>query len=143
MSVSLANGDLIKMAKENEFDLIGHFCDCEKRWDSSLSVNIKEKYPLSYNVDSDSFPMDLGEYSICDDYLFKIANIYLFCIDQNIKETVYKALNQVCFNIDRKYSGSKVGFSYDQLIEIGLEWEQSKKIFISNFKSAHLTIVKN
>lgn len=143
MSVSLVNGDLIQMAKEYEFDLICHFCDCEKRWDSNLSTAIKNLYPLTYDIDTDSFPIDLGEYSVCNDYLFKIANIYIFCVDKDKEKTAYKALDQACYNINNKFNGTKIAMSYDQIIEIGLDWESVKKVLITNFKSLHLIVVKN
>lgn len=53
-------GDIIELSQKGEFDIIGHGCNCQKNFGGGLALTMKNKYPLSYEVDKLSEPK-LGE----------------------------------------------------------------------------------
>ena len=60
-------GDLIKMAKEGHFDLIGHGCNCYATMGAGIAKFIKEAFPKAYDADKEwkALPLDrLGCYTV-------------------------------------------------------------------------------
>lgn len=44
-------GNIIELAKEGNFDLIVHGCNCEKSMEAGLSLQIRNEFPEAYQAD--------------------------------------------------------------------------------------------
>ena len=47
----IITGDLIKMAKNNEFDIIAHGCNCFHMMGAGIAKTIREEFPEAYEAD--------------------------------------------------------------------------------------------
>lgn len=62
-------GDLIKLAKYGEFDVIIHGCNCFHTMGSGIAKQIRDEWPLAYQVDRERSSkgdiLKLGTYTHC------------------------------------------------------------------------------
>lgn len=49
--IKTVNGDLLKMFKEREFDMIVHGCNCFHTMGAGIAGKISEQFPYAYKVD--------------------------------------------------------------------------------------------
>ena len=51
-------GDLIKLFKEGEFDVIVHGCNCGNNMEDGIAKTVKEQFPAAYQADLDTVKWD-------------------------------------------------------------------------------------
>lgn len=132
-------GDLVNMAKNGQFDLITHGCNCKNIW-SWNSFNYKKKFPLAYVTDIES-SSKLGNISICNDYTeCIIVNSYtqIFpgysegSIDSNVNR--YIAIESCMKKINKQFKGKHIGLPLIGCSLAGLKWNLVKKIIKKSLK---------
>lgn len=140
-------GDLIKLAKIDEFDIIGHGCNCKKNWGKGIALSMKKAYPLAYEIDKNSNP-NLGEYSVCTDYDITILNIYSQLYPGKARKNYdsefkrYEAINNVMILINEEFSGKHIGLPMIGSGLAGLKWQKIKKSIKNNLTDLDITIVR-
>ncbi|NJO66011.1 MAG: phosphatase [Richelia sp. RM2_1_2] len=72
------NGDLIKLAKEKQFDLIAHSCNCQHNFGAGIVKSIATNFPIAEQVDKETFQPKLGDISITyiPEFHLNIVNCY-------------------------------------------------------------------
>lgn len=73
------DGDLIKMAKQGEFDIIIHGCNCFCAMGSGIARQIRNEFPSAWVADnktSQGSPLKLGTWSEADEYGVIVINAY-------------------------------------------------------------------
>ena len=58
--MKIIEGDLIQLAKDGQFDVIIHGCNCFNTMNMGLSSHIKQNFPEAYKVDCDTV---IGDYN--------------------------------------------------------------------------------
>ena len=140
-------GDLVELSKSKNFDLISHGCNCQKNFGAGIALRIKQKYPLSYEVDKNT-PSILGEITICYDYPeCIIVNSYTqkyvgksrggIDSDFNRYESIRSCMNK----INEEFKGKHIGLPLIGCGLAGLKWSKVKKILQEELKDLTVTIV--
>ena len=147
-------GNLIRLAKENRFNVIVHGCNCFCRMGSGLAPQIKQNFPSAWDADNATIPGDinkLGNYTIGDELTYDkdnqpnivtVINAYTqYGHDVSIKPLDYEALTLVLRKINYNYKGKTIGVP---LIGAGLaggEWNRIKEIIKNELIDMDVTII--
>ena len=127
-------GNLLTLAKNGEFDLIVHGCNCFQTMGSGIAREIREKYPESYEADcAYSYAGDynkLGNFSICKTADgFGIVNAYTqFGFNKGgANEDVFEYISfaMILQKLAMQMPSAKFGFPY---IGMGLAGGNEEKI---------------
>ena len=141
-------GDLIKMSKRGDFDIIAHGCNCKKNWGAGIALQMRGKYPKAYESDFNSSP-NLGDYSICEEYDNVIVlNIYSQLYPGKPKASYdsefmrYQAIENAMIKINENYKGSHIGLPLIGAGLAGLKWQKIKKIIKNCLTDMDITVVR-
>jgi len=149
-------GDLIKLAKQGNFDIIAHGCNCFNTMSAGIAKQIKEEIPEAYEADNKTMKGDidkLGNYSaawVNNDLhrIFGVINCYTqYHYGKNHtdgKENTfdYEAFTLCMRKINHQFHSIRIGMP---LIGSGLaggDWNKIKKIIEHELKDVDVTIVK-
>lgn len=145
--IRIIKGDLIKLAKEREFDVICHGSNCFLKMGAGIAKQIKNEFPQAYEADCKTKKGDiskLGKFSeaYIEEYNLIIINAYVQYNYSRFKNcTDYLKLYECFKSINRKYNDKKIGIP---MIGAGLgggDWNTIYKI-IDNISFKNLTVVK-
>lgn len=140
-------GDLIKLAKKGQFDLIAHGCNCKKNMGAGIAKQLKAAFPLAYEVDKNS-TSKFGDISVCTDYTECIViNAYTQIFpgsNGNGKDSDhnrYEAIRSSMKIINEKFKGKHIGLPLIGAGLAGLRWNKVKSILEEELKDMQVTIV--
>ena len=133
MVVKTIKGDLVKLFKERQFDVIIHGCNCFNTMGAGIAKQIKEEFPDAYRVDKATIKGDsykLGNYSFasitCKENTYRyIINAYTQYDFRGKNPISYKAISDV-FSLLNKCTmlqGMKVGIPKIGAELAGGDWE--------------------
>lgn len=147
-------GNLISLAKEGRFDIIGHGCNCFCRMGSGIAPQIKEAFPSAWTADLATNTGDitkLGSYTIGYEIVYKteyspqkliVLNIYTqFTHNASTKPLDYEALTLAFRKINYNYKGKSIALP---LIGAGLaggDWNKIREIIMNELKDMDVIIV--
>lgn len=141
-------GNLITLAKEGEFDVIAHGCNCKKNMGKGIAVEVKKKFPQAYVVDQ-NFSASLGDISFTEDYEECIVvNAYTQVYPgkskyNNDTETKrYDAIRESMKKINERYADKHIGLPLIGAGLAGLKWQKVKKILKEELVNMDVTIVR-
>lgn len=139
-------GDLIKLANDEQFDVIGHGCNCFCTMGKSLAVSMKKAYPEIDMADKCTRRGDktkLGTFTHVDYGNLIVLNLYTQYEYGNIYPDIdYSALRQCMTAIKKRYTGKRIGLP---LIGAGLaggDWDRISQIIEDELGDEDVTIVK-
>lgn len=150
-------GDLIQLAKYGEFDLIAHGCNLQKNFGAGLAKQMLKHFPISYEVDKETYNPQLGDISIAYDtsYDLNIVNCYTqiwygkpFGLNNrnNHKQDTtiarYEAIRQCMRKINEKFAENKIGLPLIGAGLSGLEWKTIERYIHEELVDMDVTIVK-
>ncbi len=140
------DGNLITLAKEGKFDIIGHGCNCFHSFGAGIAKSIKQAFPESYLADQCSRYGDRSKMGKCTkvDYgNLIVLNLYTQFKYTSIEVDVdYPAVRDCMKLIKKRYSGKRIGLP---LIGAGLaggDWSIISQIIEEELKDEDVTIVK-
>ena len=148
--MKIVKGDLIELAKNGEFDVIIHGCNCFCKMGAGIAKAIKIAFPAAYQADLETNKGDktkLGRYSKATvETAFgklTIVNAYTqFSWRGNGLKADYNAIRQALSRIKTDYSGKRIGFP---LIGAGLaggDWSVISEIIIEELMGEDFTLVE-
>ena len=148
MSYKVIKGDLIELAKNNEFDIIVHGCNCFHVMGGGIAKQIKDEFPSAYDADKKTIKGSkdkLGKYSYVKIDKLTIINAYTQygyqMYNRGSDDVVYNAIKKVFETINNNFIGKKIGIP---MIGAGLarcDWNIIEKIIKTTNKNNNITLV--
>jgi len=116
--VRVVEGDLIKLARAGEFDVIVHGCDCYGDMGGGIAKSIRRHFPEAYRADQATEKGDegkLGNYSSAEvirgTHKFVVINAYTQPHWKGKGVLVdYNAVAGVMRRIKQDFSGKRIGY---------------------------------
>lgn len=144
------NGDLIRMAKDGKFDIIGHGCNCFATMGAGIAKFIKRAFPEAYTADKKwkALPIDrLGCFTAgySERYEVSIVNLYSqFHGGPNIDyEALTLSLRKLAMDLeDNSALDSSIGLPLIGCGIAGGDWNRVSKIIQTELREFDVTIVK-
>ena len=140
-------GDLVRDAEQ--FELIGHCCNCFCTMGSGIAPQIKAKFPEAYEVDCATRKGDklkLGSISHTVGTTPIVVNIYgqygYWGRNEGKMDLDYDALRSGFKYIKEKFSGKRMGFPMLGSGLAGGDWGMIESIIIEELEGEDVTIVK-
>ena len=143
-------GDLIKLARAGEFDVIVHGCNCFCAMGAGIALAIKRAFPEAYEADQKTPCGDRTKLGTCsaalcanDGKALVVVNAYTqFHWDGEGVLLHYEALRSCMWWIKTNYSGKRIGLPK---IGAGLargDWSVIRKIIDEELYGEDVTIVE-
>jgi len=143
-------GDLIFLAKEGEFDLIIHGCNCFCTMGAGIAKLIKNEFPEAYQVDLQTIKGDkskLGDISWAKSQTKSgeliIVNGYTQFNWKGVGQKAdYKAIREVFKKVKNEFAGLRIGYP---AIGSGLakgNWQVISKIIEEELRNEDHTFVE-
>jgi O-acetyl-ADP-ribose deacetylase (regulator of RNase III) len=143
----LVQGDLIQMASERHFDVIGHGCNCIHNMGAGIAKTLAQRFPQVFEADlltPKDDPAKLGTYSKAQvvELDLTILNIYSQHLYRGpLPLANYPAIERAARSIAAEFPGKRLGLP---LIGAGLaggDWLIIKEILGSELEALDLTVV--
>lgn len=148
-------GDIIKLAKAGEFDILVHGCNCFCNMGAGLALQIRKEFPEAYMADLETIQGDrtkLGTYSKADiliDQTFKnryltIINAYTqFRYGTDRPQVDYEAIRRVFNSLKKEYDNTfRIGIPKIGAGLAGGDWTKIYRIIDYEMQSYNVTVVE-
>jgi O-acetyl-ADP-ribose deacetylase (regulator of RNase III) len=111
-------GDLIASAKNGEFDLIVHGCNCFCAMGKGIALSIKQSFPTAYKVDCKTEKGDKSKLGTISFVKIPIGKKELIVVNGYTQyhwkgadgKADYEAIRGVFKEIKRQFSGLRIGY---------------------------------
>jgi O-acetyl-ADP-ribose deacetylase (regulator of RNase III) len=144
-------GNLLTLAKEGNFDVIIHGCNCFNTMSGGIAKQIKEHFPSAYAVDMETVKGDvnkLGSFTSSTQFTiegdeFKIINAYTqYNFDATSKPFDYEALTLVLRKLNLILKpDARIGLPQIGAGLAGGQWDYILEIIKNELKGRNVTIV--
>ncbi len=144
-------GNLVTLAKNGNFDVIIHGCNCFCTMGAGIAKTIREEWPAVYDTDcktingskeklgtftSINIPIDYGKELI-------VVNAYTqFGYNPSTKPVSYKAISDVFCKIKKEFSGKKIAYPAIGAGLAGGDWERISTIINEKLDGEDHTLVE-
>lgn len=123
-------GDLLQMAKDGQFDIILHGCNCFNTMGAGIAAQIAQQFPDAYMADGETVrgdPGKLGSYTIGMGGRLVILNCYTqFGMSRDGEDVFeYRAFQRVLDKIAQRFGKWRIGMP---AIGMGLAGGDSARI---------------
>ena len=143
------DGNLIVMAKNGEFDVITHGCNCFCRMKTGLAPQMAEafgcnKFPLEskkYEGDINKLGQIESKTIIINDFEFDVINSYTQYTYSRNKVLDYDALRLCLRKINHKYNGKTIGIPKIGAGLAGGDIKIIKKIIREELKNMNIKLI--
>jgi O-acetyl-ADP-ribose deacetylase (regulator of RNase III) len=146
--IRYVDGDLLKLADENNFDVIAQGCNCFCVMGSGIAPQIKAKYPEAYAVDCETTAGDvkkLGTITYTKNTTPIVVNIYSQYDTkgrrQGKMDLDYDALRSGIKAMKENFSGKRFGLPQIGSGLAGGDWTIIEKIIEEEMRGEYVTIV--
>jgi O-acetyl-ADP-ribose deacetylase (regulator of RNase III) len=140
------DGDLIKLAQEGKFDVIGHGCNCFLSMGAGIAKSIRQNFPEAYTADWTTRRGDknkLGTFTMVDYGDLIVLNLYTQFKYTSIDVDVdYDAVRNCMKLIKKRFSGKRIGLPMIGCGLAGGDWNIVSKIIEEELDNEDITIVK-
>ena len=149
-------GDLIQLAKDGEFDVIIHGCNCYCAMGAGIAKSIKQHFPEAYKADCKTKKGDkkkLGTYTFAEYHItgtekpfqkLRVINGYTqYNYAKGLINVDYDAIRSVFRKMKEDFGGQRLRFGYP-LIGCGLaggDWNIVKEIIEEELAGEDHTLV--
>lgn len=139
-------GNLIELAKEGDFDVIVHGCNCFCKMGAGIALQIKNNFPEAHLVDYKTKEGDrtkLGTITYAKHGDLHIVNAYTQYYYGRIKRNVnYKALREAFKRIKAKFSGMSIAYPAIGAGLAGGDWNVIYEIICEELLGENHTFVE-
>ena len=143
----LVHGDLIALAEERHFDLIGHGCNCVHSMGAGIAKSLAKRFPEALEADlmtPKNAPAKLGTYSkahvvTLDLTILNIYSQYLY--KGPLPLASYPAIEQAARAIAAEFPGKRLGLPMIGAGLAGGDWLIIKEILGRELEALDLTVV--
>ena len=146
--MKITQGDLIKKAKDGEFDLITHGCNCFCEMGAGIAKRIKREFPGAYLADKQTSKGDRRKLGTCS--FAEIENRHLIVVNAYTQfdfrgrgvKVDYDAVRS-CMNwIKKNFPGRKMGIPKIGAGLAGGDWDTIAKIIEDELGDEDVTLVE-
>jgi O-acetyl-ADP-ribose deacetylase (regulator of RNase III) len=128
--LKIAKGDLLKMGRDNEFDIILHGCNCFNTMGGGIAAQIAQQFPDARLADDETVrgdPGKLGTYTVGMHGRLVILNCYTqYSMSRDSQDVFeYHAFDRVLSKISQRFGKWRIGLP---LIGMGLAGGDPDKI---------------
>ena len=138
-------GDLIELALNGEFDVIGHGCNCKNNMGSGIAVGIKRHFPDAWMKDQKSLFGDkdkLGTMTQITQHGVTVCNLYTqYNYTRDKIDVDYDAIRSCMKLIKEKHTGKKIGLPLIGAGRASGDWSIIKLIIKEELNNEDVTIV--
>lgn len=145
--MKVIKGDLIKLAKAGEFDVIVHGCNCFCNMGAGIAATIAQEFPAAYKADKWTIYGDkdkLGEYSLA--IITKnlvVVNAYTqFSYGGGQINADYDAIRKVFARIAKDFSQWRIAYPKIGAGLAGGNWDIISKIIDEELDGCNHTLVE-
>ncbi|WP_199611598.1 macro domain-containing protein [Flocculibacter collagenilyticus] len=143
-------GDLLKLAKKGQFDVIVHGCNCICTMGAGIAKQIKSQYPSAFEADSKTIKGSkekLGTFSsstvTVGDHQLTIVNAYTqYHWRGNGNKADYGAIRSVFKQIKQEFGGLKIGYPMIGAGLAGGDWSVISSIICEGLQNENHTLVQ-
>lgn len=147
--MKIVKGDLLELAKNGQFDVIVHGCNCFCTMGAGIALQIKHQFPEAYKADMETknsnpdYITKLGTYSKAEIGDLTIVNAYTqFYPGINPLSENYDAIVKVFVEIANDFSGKRVGIPMIGAGLAGGNWAVINKIIENAVGGLDITVVE-
>jgi O-acetyl-ADP-ribose deacetylase (regulator of RNase III) len=128
--LKIAKGDLLKMGRDNDFDIILHGCNCFNTMGGGIAAQIAQQFPDARLADDETVRGDagkLGTYTVGMHGRLVILNCYTqYSMSRDSQDVFeYHAFDRVLSKISQRFGKWRIGLP---LIGMGLAGGDPDKI---------------
>jgi O-acetyl-ADP-ribose deacetylase (regulator of RNase III) len=128
--LKIAKGDLLKMGRDNEFDIILHGCNCFNVMGGGIAGQVAQQFPDAYLADQETVRGDvgkLGTYTIGMDGRLVVLNCYTqYGISRGGEDVFeYTAFQRLLEKIQYRFGKWRIGLP---MIGMGLAGGNAERI---------------
>ena len=142
-------GNLIDLAFEGNFDLIGHGANCQKTMGAGIAKEIAERIPQAYEVDKRDKRFSIMKLGCFTTSCFIVEGVKEYCEILNLYTQYnpganidYEALTLCLRKVNMMYKNCHIGLPYIGAGIAGGNWEKILTIIKEELKDMKVTIVK-
>jgi len=140
------NGDIIRLANQGMFDVIGHGCNCFCTMGAGLAKSMKKAFPeivLADNCTTMGDKKKLGTFTHVDYGGLVVLNLYIqYKYGSSCPDVDYSAIRECMMKIKKKYSGRKIGLPMIGSGLAGGDWNRISDIIEDELRDEDVIIVK-
>lgn len=160
--IHYVEGDLIKLALEKNFDVIGHGCNCFCSMGAGIAPQMARAFwcndPTKYPWEGDEHRGDerkLGNYEVYSWYMpgedrhrLDVVNMYTQYnygrnhADGDAAPFDYAAFSICLFKMNKAFKGKRIGLPMIGAGLAGGDWERISEIIETRLTDCHVTVVK-
>ncbi len=134
-------GNLIALAKDKQFNVILHGCNCFNTWGAGIALEMKKNFPRAYRADMLTLKGDknkLGTYTSAyiEQYELSVINCYTQYKYGRGVQADYKAMEEVFKKVSLAYPDSVIGFPKIGAGLAGGDWNVISKILEETLPNA-------
>ncbi len=147
--MKIVEGDLLAKARNGDFDVIIHGCNCFCNFGAGIALQIMQQFPEAYEMDKTTEYADkkkIGTYSfvriVRNGKMFHIVNAYTqyeYGIDKI--RCNYNAIDSVFRKISDVYNGKRIGYPKIGAGLAGGDWNIISEIIERNLIDQDHTLV--
>lgn len=147
--INTVKGDLIKMAKSGQFNVIVHGCNCFHTFGAGIAKQIKHEFPRAFGTDlrtirGDKNKLGTNSYSYITELNIFVVNAYTqYSTSKNGESVVeYEAIRKCLREIPKNFPGYKIGMPKIGAGLAGGDWDIIFKIIQEELSEQDVTIVE-
>ena len=141
-------GALVQLAKNGEFDVIVHGCNCQCIMGGGIAKQIRKAFPTAYEADFGTTACDsrkIGSWSFAQVTLNKgkhlvIVNGYTQLLAGG--QVNYNAVRDVMKQVKQNFYGQRIGYPMIGSGLAGGDWDRIKEIIAEELKDENHTLVR-
>ena len=146
-------GDLVEMAKQGQFDVILHGCNCWCEMGAGIAKAIRHNFPEAYRADLETTPGDPGKLGTCsfasspvEGGEVDVVNAYIqFNYSKQREDEVlvdYDAVSSCMHWVKERYSGRRIGLPKIGAGLAGGDWNRISRIIDEELEGEDVTLVE-
>jgi O-acetyl-ADP-ribose deacetylase (regulator of RNase III) len=144
------SGDLIQRAKDGDFDLIAHGCNCFCTMGAGIAKGIRAAFPEAYDADLATAKGDRAKLGTCsaaevvrDGRALVVVNAYTqYDYRGGGPKVDYEAVRSCFRRVKEQHSGKRIGLPKIGAGLAGGDWERVAGIIAEELEGEDVTVVE-